>query len=625
MPGAEESRMLSTILEGLPLGVWVARAPDGELVYANQAFAEILGMRARDDVRAGGYAPAYRLRDREGRSYPEARLPFAQVLARREVVVVDDIVIERADGARADVRAFGKPLFDAQGALTHVVVVFIDITGEVRAREARREADERLSTALQHAPVILFAYDREGRVTVSEGAGLRAMGFKSGELVGRSLFDLYGDHPAVMENHRRVIAGETFTSVAEVGPVVLETWLAPLRDGQGAVIGAIGVSTDVTERLRLQSRAAETERLAAMGRLAASVGHEINNPLTFAIEAVRLAREACAAAGDASTRARIDELLVDAGTGLERVRLITRDLKAFARADEEGRGPLDLGRALAAATKMVATRTGPRARMDLELGPPATVVADETRLVQIFVNLILNAVDALPPERAAENRITVRSRIEGGWAVVEVADNGPGIEPGLRDRVFDPFFTTKPVGEGTGLGLFVSRNLVETLGGTIALSEAAGGGALFTIRLPLGRAAPPVATVAAPSGATSGARRRVLIVDDEPKLAALFGRALASEYDVRVFTNGRDALVHLLDEGPTYDLVLCDLMMADVSGMTIHEELARHRPGLERAMVFMTGGVFDPKVADFLASVPNDCLDKPFDVRAEVRSRLGPA
>jgi signal transduction histidine kinase len=437
--------------------------------------------------------------------------------------------------------------------------------------------------------------------------------------------DLYGDNPTVMENHRRVISGETFTSTADMGPAALETWLAPLRDAQGEIVGAIGVSTDVTERLRLQARSAETERLAAMGRLAASVGHEINNPVAFAIEAVRLAREAAAAGGDpAATRARLEELLADADEGLERVRLITRDLKAFARAGDEGRRAQDLDRALAAAAKMVATRTGPRARLEIVAGPRATVVAEETRLVQIFVNLILNAVDAMPHRRPDENLISVRSRVEDGFAIVEVADNGPGIEPALRDRVFDPFFTTKPVGEGTGLGLFVSRNLVESLGGTIAAGEAPGGGALFTIRLPV--AAGPAARSVTPTPSVAVARAttrpRVLIVDDEPRLATLFAKTLEPEYEARVFTSGRAALTHLLADGAPYDLVLCDLMMADVSGMALHEELARRRPAVARAIVFMTGGVFDPKVAEFLASVPNDCLDKPFDVRAEVQRRL---
>ena len=305
------------------------------------------------------------------------------------------------------------------------------------------------------------------------------------------------------------------------------------------------------------------------------------------------------------------------------MRLITRDLKAFSRADEDARRPVDLGRALAAAVKMVATRTGPRARMELHLGPRAAVEADENRLVQIFVNLILNAVDALPPDAVERNRISVTSRLEGASAVVEVADNGPGIAAGLRDRVFDPFFTTKPVGEGTGLGLFVTRNLVEALGGSISLAEAPGGGALFTIRLPTAAAreapTPSPAPFAPPrSGA---ARARVLIVDDEPQLVDLFRKILEVDYEVRVFTSGRTALAHLLESAP-YDLVLCDLMMTDVSGMRLYEDLRRARPGAERGIVFMTGGVFDPTVAEFLASIPNDCIDKPFDLRAEARRRL---
>jgi CheY-like chemotaxis protein len=116
-------------------------------------------------------------------------------------------------------------------------------------------------------------------------------------------------------------------------------------------------------------------------------------------------------------------------------------------------------------------------------------------------------------------------------------------------------------------------------------------------------------------------RARVLVVDDEPQLAHLFKMALVADYDVQSFTSGRTALAHLQESEP-YDLILCDLMMADVSGMKLYEDLRRVRPGQEWAVVFMTGGVFDPQVGQFLASIPNDCVDKPFDIRAEVRRRL---
>jgi two-component system cell cycle sensor histidine kinase/response regulator CckA len=619
------------LLDDLPVGIWVARAPGGELVYANRAFGEIMGMPARADVGAGEYAPGYNLQDREGRPYPEERLPFTQALRRRETVVVDDIVIVRPDGGRVFVRATGKPLFDAAGAIAQIAVAFIDISAEVKAQADGVVAQRKLKVALQHAPIILYAYDLDGIITVSEGAALKRMGLEAGQLVGQSVWDLYKENPGVLDSVRRGFAGESFSAVADLGEIVLESSFSPVRSSSGEMVGVTGISTDVTERTRMQQEVHRTERLAALGRLAASVAHEINNPLAYSMEALRLAGELVGRAGPAASedRARLDELMREAREGMERVRHITRDLKLFSREEPEERRPHDIRCVLSGAAKMVATRAGARARLDIEAGPSATILADENRLVQIFVNLILNAADALPAVGVERNRITVHSRIEDGTVVVEVGDNGPGIPADLRGRVFEPFFTTKPVGEGTGLGLFVTRNLVEALGGSIALGESPEGGAVFTIRLPT--VATPAAAEAvnvpasAPADAarapTVPARARVLIIDDEAALARVFQTALASRHDVRLFTDGRAALAHLL-EGASYDVILCDLMMGDISGMKVFEEVRRGRPGLERAFVFMTGGVFDPQVAEFLASVPNDCLDKPFDVRAEVARRV---
>jgi PAS domain S-box-containing protein len=620
--GADGSTLLLSVLEELPMGVWVGR-PSGETVYANRACIQIAGAAPRGYVPGGHPEAAYKLKTPEGLPFPNERLPFVQALARREMVVVDDLVIARDDGRSVNVRACAKPIFDDAGEVRLIAVALIDITAEVEAAAARTVVQHKLHMALQHAPIVLFASDVEGIITVSEGAALSRMGFKSGELVGQSIHDLYKDNPQVIADNRRALAGETFTVLADLGTAVLETWISPMRGPKGEIGGVIGVATDVTERLRMQKQVNQAERLAALGRLAASVAHEINNPLAYATEALRLAGELVGrqrAAAETPEAARLGELLAEARDGVDRVRLITRDLKAFSREGEDVRRPQDLNRALGAAAKMVTNRTAPRARIELELGPSVHVHADENRLVQIFVNLVLNAADALPPDGAERNRITIRSRIEGAQAVVEVVDNGPGVPADLRDRVFDPFFTTKPVGEGTGLGLFVTRNLVEALGGTVALAEAPGGGAQFSIRLPT--VVPVAAPGGTPAAVTSTPRRaRILIIDDEPQLGQLFRKTLLTEHDVDVFTSGRAALAHLLG-GVDYDLVLCDLMMADVSGMKVFEEVRRARPGFERAFVFMTGGVFDPRVADFLASINNDCVDKPFDVRAEVSRRL---
>jgi PAS domain S-box-containing protein len=620
--------LLLTILEEMPTGVWVARAPGGELAYANSTFSDILGMPARSDVRLGQYTRAYHLFDRTGAPYDESRLPFARVLRERKMVVVDDIVIERPDGSRVDVRAFAKPLFDPHtGEIGLVMIVFLDITAEVRAGMEGTAARESLRTAVDHAPIILFATDAEGTVTLSEGAGLRPMGFRAGELVGRSVYDLYRDHPAVLTNMRRVLGGETFTTVNEVGPVVLESWMSPLYDARGVLAGMIGVSTDITERLQLERQMTQADRLSALGRLAASVAHEINNPLAYTVEAIRLAGEALgdleAPSGDGAAPpvARLRRLLGEAAEGAERVRLITRDLKAFSRADEDARRPLDLNATVTTAVKLVGKRTGTRAQVDLRLGPSVTVCADENRLVQIFVNLLLNAADALPGGGPAENRIRISSRMDGAAVVVEVADNGPGIAPAVRARIFEPFYTTKPVGEGTGLGLFVTRNLVDALGGSIVVGAAPEGGALFSVSLPTVRFVEAGEAQMAHRQPQAAGRRRVLIIDDDPQVAKLLRLSLEHECDVEMFTSGTLALDHLVG-GATYDLVFCDLMMGELSGMRLYEELRRRAPGRERTVVFMTGGVYDSAVSDFLAGIPNDCVDKPFDIRAEVHRRL---
>src|SRR6185369_13260131 len=160
------------------------------------------------------------------------------------------------------------------------------------------------------------------------------------------------------------------------------------------------------------------------------------------------------------------------------------------------------------------------------------VRADENRLVQILVNLLMNAADALPAESAARNRIRLTTRVEGDDAVIDVADNGPGIPPEMRSRIFEPFFTTKPVGEGTGLGLFVTRNLVGALGGTVTVGDTPSGGALFTVRLPIERgddaAAPPPPVEQAPAAAA--ANFRALIIDDDPQVAELLRVSLKRQF-----------------------------------------------------------------------------------------------
>jgi PAS domain S-box-containing protein len=624
-----EPSLLRSVLEELPIGVRVM-LPGCIPVYTNRVFREIMG------------PGVHRMVDRAGRDYPVDALPANRALRERRRVMADDLAVARADGTLVEVRAFAAPRFDAAGEVSHILLAFSDVRAEVRAAAEAAAGRERLMATVRHAPIILFATDANGIITLSEGAAVRALGFVPGETVGRSVFELYPDNPELRANAQRVLAGETITDTVDLHGVVLESWLGPLRGPSGEITGLIGVSSNVTERVRLEKQVAQAERLSALGRLASSVAHEINNPLAYTVEALRLASEALGeleADGGAAPEplARLRRVLAEASEGAERVRLTMRDLRSFSRGDEDEQRPLDLDRILGTAIKLVAKRIGTRAAIERVRGPRATVRADENQLVQIFVNLIINAADALPTGHAdrQRNRIRISTRLEDGWAIVEVADSGPGVPEAVRDTIFEPFFTTKPVGEGTGLGLFVTRNVVGALGGSVTIGDAPEGGALFSVRLPLdgsgepaavqGQGSGPVAVAAPPPARGNGAPAfRALIIDDDPQVSELLRLSLEREFPaatVRAFTSGRSALEHLL-AGESYDVVFCDLMMGELSGMQIHEELRRAAPGRERELVFMTGGVYDSAVSDFLSGVSNDCLDKPFDIRAEVRRRV---
>jgi CheY-like chemotaxis protein len=240
------------------------------------------------------------------------------------------------------------------------------------------------------------------------------------------------------------------------------------------------------------------------------------------------------------------------------------------------------------------------------------------------LNLVVNAAQAIPEGAADQNEIRVVTRLDDrGRVVVEVHDTGSGIAEAVLPRIFDPFFTTKPVGVGTGLGLAICHRIVAAAGGQLTVESQVGKGTVFRTTLPAleGDAdqASPLPAAVAP-----GRRGRVLVIDDEPLLGTAIRRMLSAEHDVVVVTAARDALA-LVSRGERYDVLLCDLMMPEVTGMELHAELLRSCPELAEQMVFMTGGAFTSRAREFLDEVRNPRLEKPFDVgtiKALVRSLL---
>ncbi len=378
---------------------------------------------------------------------------------------------------------------------------------------------------------------------------------------------------------------------------------------QPAVRGIVLNARDLTERKQMEARLMMADRMVSVGTLAAGVAHEINNPLAYVIANLDYA------CSELKTRdADLAEVLREALSGAERVRVIVRDLKTFSRGDEQKSGPVDLRSVLDASANMAWNEIRHRAHLvrDYKADLPA-VLGNESRLGQVFLNLFINAAQAIREGAPQENEIRVSARVERGRLVVDVSDTGAGIPAEHLPRLFDPFFTTKPVGVGTGLGLFICQNIINGFGGEITVQSEVGRGTTMRVTLPLAPAQEAaVAPAAPPARAPNG--RRLLIIDDEPLVCSALRRSLP-EHQITVETAAPAALARL-QRGEEFDLILCDLMMREMSGMAFFDAVARAAPDARERIVFMTGGAFTPAAQDFLARVKNARLQKPIDLPA---------
>ena len=384
-------------------------------------------------------------------------------------------------------------------------------------------------------------------------------------------------------------------------------------------------SQALAELGRAQEQLVLADRRVSVGRLAAGVAHEINNPMAFLSGNLEFVsreldglRTTCLALpgapdGAAELGQELCDALADCRRGVKRVTHIVKGLKTFARDDDDQTQILPIDGPLEAAIEMAMHEVKHRARLVRDYRATPRVEASEVRLSQVFLNLLMNAAQAIPGDDAERHQVTVvlDAGADGG-AVVEISDTGCGMTPEVLRRIFDPFFTTKEVGVGTGLGLPISRNIVQKCGGEITVQSEPGAGTTFRVAFPPpGRARPAPMEEARPAApALDGVR--LLVVDDEPDVARAVQRALSRE--ARVFTagGGREALERLA-QGEVYDAVLCDLMMPGMSGAEFHEALASARPGYLGRLAFMTGGAFTDSATTFLERWRGPLLEKPLD------------
>ncbi len=396
-----------------------------------------------------------------------------------------------------------------------------------------------------------------------------------------------------------------------------------------AVTREVHESAIRADQAKMRERLVISERMASAGMLAAGVAHEINNPLgvamanvEFAVEIISGLEAANGPTGVPEDRAHrdrlvatLDEPLREAREALTRIRDIVRDVKLFSRPHDDATIAVDVRRVLDSSTRMAWNEIRHRARLVKDYGDVPMVSANESRLGQVLLNLVVNSAQAIAEGQADTNEIRVSTwTAEDGQVCIDVSDTGAGIAKENLERIFDPFFTTKAVGVGTGLGLAICHRIVTELGGHISVESEVGKGSRFRVVLPANGASARPSKTSKPLPPT-GQRKKILIVDDEETLARAIQRTLAADHDVVVLTRARDAL-SLVDGGERFDVILTDVMMPEVTGMEMYERLRQMAPDQAERVVFLTGGAFTPAAREFLDTVPNPIVEKPFEPKS---------
>jgi len=393
------------------------------------------------------------------------------------------------------------------------------------------------------------------------------------------------------------------------------------------------------------------DRLRTVGRLAAGLAHEVNNPLTFVLANLESLRESHQAirrfirtlrvdlstreaitpqsfeqiTADANLQEVIDDaadMLTDCYKGMHRIQDIARSLGTFSRADDTQAEMIDITRIVDDACAMVFNQIRYRARLVKRFEPVPMIAAFPGRIAQALVNLLTNAAESIDGGAYEKHRIVVSTRLEGDHVIVAVTDTGAGIHEDDRARIFTPGFTTKAHEGSMGLGLSSCKRVAKEHGGTLEVHHLPDCGTRFELLLPVdtGLHAVEQRRESRPISEAPLKRARVLIVDDDAMVLSALRRRLRRRYDTVTVLGGVEALARL-SEDPGFDSIVCDLMMPEVDGKSFYDAIQKDHPQLADRIVFMSGGAFTPRLRRFAAAVPNPVLQKPVS-REDLESML---
>ncbi|MCB1500153.1 MAG: response regulator [Bauldia sp.] len=510
------------------------------------------------------------------------------------------------------------------------------LDAEKQRESLQAESGRRFRAIAESSPMALIVIEADGGgIRYANPVAHALLGFDADKPLEEPMAAFFESQSEMDRLRGLVMAGLADNVETRLRRVSGETFPAALSsrafDYDGRAAFAIGL-VDLTqiqeaqaEIQRQRERIYQSERIGALGSLLAGVAHELNNPLSVVVAQATMLEEL---ATDQATVTRGGKIR----NAAERCARIVKTFLAMARQRPPSRTAVDLNEVVAAALELLSynLRTaGIEVTADLAPTLPS-IWADPDQLSQVVTNLIVNAQQAMADHQGQRRlHVATTADAETHTVCVAVTDSGPGVPADIKARIFEPFFTTKPLGVGTGIGLSVCHGVVSSHGGTIELTDAAGGGAVFRVRLPVGDETGQ--TAAAPSVPPPvAAGQRILVVDDEPGVAEVLSDILEIDgYAIDLADSGQAALdliaVH------AYDAVISDVHMPDRDGIALYRGIKEVRPELARKLVLVTGDSLGASIQAFLDSTGVPCIEKPFlpaEVRrivAEMLAGTGPA
>jgi PAS domain S-box-containing protein len=537
---------------------------------------------------------------------------------------------------------FREPLKEV-GFISSTLQIFASrAAGELERQQADAQIREQ-AALLDITHEAIQVKDLEGNIIFWNKGAERTYGWTSDEVLGRKAGEwLYKDPAEFQTAQADLLAkgewqGDVIKRTKDGRELTVASRWTLVLDAAGHPKAVLAIDADITGKKTLETQLMVSDRMASVGTLAAGVAHEINNPLAAVMANLdyiadslgRMTSDEMASMTpgmrDAWIREEIRVPLDDAVEAAQRVRFIVRDLKIFSRSpNDAARGPINVETIMESSLRMAWNEIRHRANLVKRYGRVPEVEGNEARLGQVFLNLVVNAAQSLPPGQAEQNEIRVTTKVEGENVIIAVSDTGAGIPPEIIGRIFDAFFTTKAVGVGTGLGLAICQRIVADMGGTLTVESELGKGTTFRVSVPIASKRESDVTPTAPQLPVAGRRGRILVVDDEELVLRSVRRILSQEHDVLAMISAADALA-LCAGGEKFDLILCDLMMPDMTGMDFHRELSLVSSEQADRMIFITGGAFTEKARAFLSETPKEHLEKPFfsaNLRAIVQRYL---